>query len=491
MVGAESNGGFVGGNELIEQYAPVGHKSQLAFARFLHQIEPRRGINAWRLAIQRWLAKNEENTLRPTREKDEEDGWRLDTEFYYDKNDDTYLTMIDAAGGFVAVEGATHRAMKISYSNMDGNSMTVGEVAREFDFPRQWMNEYIRKHGWIHDMEPFTDEEMLSRPVDDLVDDVLMQQRRVFHKKMEKKRWREIQKDADTLRTLDEVLLGDFRALLGEQGKAKTIKPFKSPDWVAKNDYALVISPTDLHWGKYGWVDETGEKFDFDEARQRLMQKTENLISRLPGRPEQIIMATGSDWFHIDNSLATTTRGTPQDVCGSPAQILMTGCTLAREHIDLLRAVAPVKVVFMPGNHDRHSSLALMMYLSAVYEGVDDTEVVVSPQLRQYVTYGNTLIGFTHGDSLRVNKLPSIMATEARGDWGACENHIWFHGHKHYRQLVESDGAIVIQLPSLSGNDNYHYRMGYISRAGLCAHMIDREQGLTGSLYAPVMESEQ
>ena len=51
---------------------------------------------------------------------------------------------------------------------------------------------------------------------------------------------------------------------------------------------------------------------------------------------------------------------------------------LAREHIDLLRQVAPVEVV-MAGNHDRHSSIALMMYLSAAYEDVDDVQSRLRP----------------------------------------------------------------------------------------------------------------
>ena len=65
--------------------------------------------------------------------------------------------------------------------------------------------------------------------------------------------------------------------------------------------------------------------------------KTEELINRLPYSPEKIYLATGSDWFHVDNHQGATTKGTPQDMSGSPAQILLTGCELAREHIDLLR----------------------------------------------------------------------------------------------------------------------------------------------------------
>ena len=250
-------------------------------------------------------------------------------------------------------------------------------------------------------------------------------------------------------------------------------------------EYSLVISPTDFHWGKYGWVDEVGETYHFEEAKKRLMEKTEELLCRLPSRPEQIILATGSDWFHVDTDAGTTTKGTPQDMCGSPAEILMTGCQLAREHIDLLRQIAPVKVVFMPGNHDRMSAIALMMYLSAAYESVDDCEVVVSPSTRQYVHYGNNLLGFIHGDGAK--NLVELMSNEQRQLWGECEHHAWFHGHLHHRQVVEKGGCLIMQLPSLAGHDRYHARQGYTtSKAGLAAHLIDKQKGLIATFFAPV-----
>ena len=118
-----------------------------------------------------------------------------------------------------------------------------------------------------------------------------------------------------------------------------------------------------------------------------MISKTQNFIGRLPGQPEKIIVPTGSYWFHIDTDFATTTKGTPQDFAGSPGQIMMSGCEMAREHIEMLRAVAPVQVVFMPGNHYRMSSLALMMYLSAVYEQAEDVEVVINAGTLQYVVW--------------------------------------------------------------------------------------------------------
>ena len=207
----------------------------------------------------------------------------------------------------------------------------------------------------------------------------------------------------------------------------------------------------------------------------------------MPGRPDKIILSTGSDWFHVDNDAGTTTRGTPQDYCGSPAQILITGCQLARVHIDVLRQVAPVEVVFMAGNHDRHSALALMLYLSAAYEDVDDVDVRLDPKPRHYTRYGNTLLGFTHGDKIAKNKLPTLMSKEQRVLWGQTESHIWFTGHLHHQAIHELEGGLVVQLPSLAGHDRYHFREGYTcAKAGLAAHIIDKKLGLIGSLFSPV-----
>ena len=129
-----------------------------------------------------------------------------------------------------------------------------------------------------------------------------------------------------------------------------------------------------------------------------------------------------------------------------------------------------------------------MMYLSAVYENANDVSVIVSPKTRQYLTYGDTLLGFTHGDAVRGNKLPSLMASEAREHWGSHRWHIWFHGHLHHQSLIETEGCTVVQLPSLAGHDRYHYRHGYTqSPAGLAAHIIDYEEGLVGSLFSPVL----
>tara|TARA_R100001443_G_scaffold43533_1_gene56606 strand:+ start:7148 stop:8650 length:1503 start_codon:yes stop_codon:yes gene_type:complete len=411
--------------------------------------------------------------------------WISDEPYYYNSETDVYVTFIRSAGNKpVTVSGDVHRAMKSAYSNMVNKPSSMNQISRDFQIPRAWFDEYRRVHGWTHDMDPFTNEELKDADsVEDLVDELVLRRRRSLHITYEKKKWDEIQKDAEKWREFEDTFIEHLKIHKPEHREVQMITLQET------DPYALVISPTDLHYGKYGWEDEVGERYDFDEARKRLHEATSALISRLGGTPEKIIVAAGSDWFHVDNDGGTTTAGTAQDRYGSPAQILMQGCELAKEHIDMLRSVAPVEVVFMAGNHDRHSTLALGLFLKATYESCDDCTVILDANMsRQYITYGNTLLGFTHGDGVRFNQLPSTMAKEQWENWGKCRYKVWFSGHLHHQALKEHGGAFCVQLPSLAGHDRWHHRKGFVSQAGMSAHLIDREEGMIGSMFKPVVD---
>ena len=479
---------FVGGQDLIEKFAQErAFASEMDFARFLHEIEPRRSVSGWRAAISRWKMEDKENIFQiPPDEYSETTPSRI--RVYYDKSNDVYLTMLDNANEMIAVSGETHREMRRAYSK-DGSNLSMREMSREFGFPEAWVYEYVKINRWNHQMDIHTDEEVQSRTEQDLIQEIVDTKRNIVLEKANREYWREISKDADKMRLLDAHLLNDFRDALKTQNLAtKSVGKLK----MAKAEpFAVVISPTDLHFGEKCWIDETGNEYDTEEARLRLLDRTKNLISRLPGRPEKIFLATGSDWFHVDNPQGSTTKGTLQDMSTTPTQIFMDGCLLAREHIELLRKVSSVEVVFMRGNHDRHMALALMMYLSAVYENTDDVKVICNPMIRQYLTWGNNLLGFTHGDGVKGNDLPLLMATEERKAWGDCEHHTWFHGHLHHMKLTEKGGTTVVQLPSLAGNDRWTFSKGYTdSRPGICAHLLDKDLGLIGNLFAPVIPNE-
>lgn len=475
---------YTGGDKLIENIVNENtFPTILECARYLHKIEPRRSVDGWRTKIYRFQSTTGRKLVEEWRLRPLEEDTSSYTKVYYEKNTDTYISCAPDTKNLVVITGDIHREMKKAYSE-DGGNLNANEMSRKFGYPTSFITHYVKINNWTHSMDIYSNEEVLKKSVAQMVEETIASKRAQVLDKATKRYWKSIEKDADSYKLLQETLLNDFRELLKD--KATKVKPIKMPK--AERDYAVVVSPTDLHYGKHGWKDEVGEEYDLNIARQRLLEGTQDLIHRLADRPEKIILATGSDWFHVDNEGGSTTKGTMQDMAASPAQILMDGCKLAREHIDMLREVSPVEVVFMRGNHDRHSALALMMYLDAAYENCEDVTVIADPKLRQYITYGNNLLGFTHGDGVRGNDLPSLMAVEMREQWGKTETHLWFHGHLHHQSMVETAGVQIFQLPSLAGHDRWHYSKGFTrAKAGIKAHLIDKSVGVIGSLFSPVM----
>lgn len=406
--------------------------------------------------------------------------------YVYIQEDDQYITFITRSKEPLVVSGENHRAMKRAYSNWDGSPASINHICQKFSIPRAWFIEYKQIHGWTHDSDPFSAEEILTRPEQDLVEDALQQRRRAITTKFEQQRWEQVQRDAQKwLRFETEVLSRLEQTMEGAhlvQAPKLALRP-------TKNKFCVVTSATDFHWGMYSWGKETGETYNRQVALQRLQSTTEDLINSLPGQPEEIVLAVGSDWFHVDGDVSMTTKGTPQDIEGSPAEIMVTGCEVARDHILMLKQVAPVRVVQMAGNHDRVNSLALLLYLSAWFKDDPDVTVVQNFQPRVYHTYGNTLIGFHHGDQTPLERLGPCMATEAREAWGQTRHHVFFSGHLHHDRVREVNGIKHFQMPSLAGTDRWHARKGYVDTIpALAAYVVDHQKGVTCTITCPADE---
>jgi hypothetical protein len=427
-------------------------------------------------------AKNQKEEDNPSQHiTDEEQDLIYDKSYVYNKEQDVYITPLPRGlgGKSIILRGELHRAMLQSYSNWDGNSETINEICRKFRIRRDWFMEYKSLHGWTHDKEPFTNEELVTRDVEDMAEDALQRRRLQLFNSFQKKEWRTTISDARNWNHFEQSVF----IPLSEQ--IKQALPEYKPPMVAipKSDpYALVVAPFDLHYGKYGWMDETGQGYSRNEARELLMDKTNELASYVAklGRPEVIIVASGSDWFHIDNQFNSTTRGTPQDVDGTASQILMEGCHLAYDHIEMLRQIAPIKYVNVPGNHDYNNAVSMMMFLLAKYTDAKDVEIIQSSRKRQYVGYGNSILGFGHGDCITPKDMMSAMVKEAKDLFTASEFQYFFSGHLHHEIAREIGGLTHYQLKSLSGIDRYHSKHGYItSGRALQSFVVSRNSGVT------------
>ena len=270
---------------------------------------------------------------------------------------------------------------------------------------------------------------------------------------------------------------------LFDRTPARAAKP-KQRDSKA-DPHMLEVSVFDAHFGKLCWQ---AEKFDTNVAEKVFLNAVDDLLSKTNNWDvERILFPIGNDFFHVDNWQGTTTRGTKMDSDRPFAQVFEAGTMAIVHAVERCLDVAPVELLWVPGNHDASTSWYMTRFLAAWFRKQDDVIVDNDPRPRKYRHYGVNLIGFTHGNEEQHRDLPAIMAAEVPELWA---NSRWreFHlGHYHRaKQLVikntdEFSGVRVRVLPSLSGTDSWHFAKGYVeNKRAAEAYLWSKAEGYSG-----------
>lgn len=414
-----------------------------------------------------------------------------DKRYVYNEDNGTYVVFFKNKPKPVVIPEQKHKAIVQAYSNWDGEDSTINEITRKFSFlTRELFMEYKNIFGLTHDHEPFSKEELMERDEDDLVDDAYQQKRYSVYKEFEKKKWRETKKDAEKFRKLDVYLREPLEDSIEEW--VPDYQPIDLELKETNKDYSLVLSLFDLHLGQDGWADAHGQGYSVEEAKYRAKERLEYVLSKVKdkGRPEEIVCIIGGDFFDIDNVDLETTAGTRRSTDGYSPQIIEEGNKLAINYVDMLRqATDQVKVIVIPGNHDRLQSRNLMHYLDAWYRKEDDVNVDVSNETRAFHQYGNSLIAAEHGRISR-NRLAKVIPTEARQMWADTKYSFVFVGDKHHSKVKHEDdsGMLIFQVPTLKGPTDWSKRKAYVSRQAMSAYVFDKSSGLDTIEYAFVNE---
>jgi hypothetical protein len=263
--------------------------------------------------------------------------------------------------------------------------------------------------------------------------------------------------------------------------------------------HLLEIGLYDVHFGKLAWRMETGQDYDLNIAERVYMEAGRRLIANSAGYPiSRILMPIGNDFFHVDNLENKTTRGTPQDADGRYGKIFATGAMACVRMIEELCQIAPVDLLWVPGNHDAVASYHLVMFLEAWFRNCDrvTTDITKTLRTRKYYPFGPTVIGFTHSDKEKKKDLPAIMLHEAR-KMMATRRTLEIHtGHRHKEDMTiytntdtHAGGVIVRTLPSLSATDAWHAESGYVgSMRAAEAYLYSEVAGYVAHFSAPVQE---
>lgn len=225
----------------------------------------------------------------------------------------------------------------------------------------------------------------------------------------------------------------------------------------------------DPHFGMLSWHVETGADFDLAIADEYMAAAVDLLIERTPLAELCRIVNLG-DFFHANDQTSATPRGGNRlDTDSRFAKVTRLGYAMLRRIVDRARLKFPqVEVISLQGNHDPTISLALQMWLEAVYEG--DSTVKIVPNENPYIVreFGECLTMYHHGDGAKPEQLPGILASLDRGrPWGRCEHREIQGGHVHHLTRKEFPGVVFETSRTTAPADFWHHWKGYRSGRGM------------------------
>lgn len=250
------------------------------------------------------------------------------------------------------------------------------------------------------------------------------------------------------------------------------------PTEQAESDLLAVLPMGDPHVGLLAWHEETGEDFDLKRAELTLTEATRKLVDLAPTCEQALVINLG-DFFHSDNYDNRTRRGGHAlDVDSRWPKVLRVGFAAMVRCVEFALAKhRRVRVINAIGNHDDQSAVMLSLFLDAWFRANDRVEIDVSPAAFHWYRFGANLIGVTHGDKIKPDKLPGVMAADQAESWGETRHRYWYTGHVHHDAAREYPGCVVESFRTLAARDAWHTQQGYRSGRDMKCDVIHREHG--------------
>jgi hypothetical protein len=229
-----------------------------------------------------------------------------------------------------------------------------------------------------------------------------------------------------------------------------------------KEGHLLVLDPADVHLGKLCSAYETGDEYNIDIARQRVIEGVNGIIQKAQGwKIDQILLISGNDKLHVDTPRSTTTKGTYQDTHVMWYDAYRFAVKLEVEILEQLLSIAPVHFQYDPSNHDYTNGFFMAQTVQAWFNKCEGITFDVSTAHIKYHRYGANLIASTHGDGAKEADLALLMAHDAAEDWHACRHRYVYTHHIHHKKSKDYMSVCVESMRSPSGTDSWHHRNGY------------------------------
>jgi hypothetical protein len=272
-----------------------------------------------------------------------------------------------------------------------------------------------------------------------------------------------------------EQLLREFALTLSQD--VKGLAPITEAPKLSDDDLMCLYPMGDPHFGMHAWWQDAGEDFDLGIAERLTCGAIDRLVQSAPAAHTALLLNLG-DMFHADNQKNVTASGHQLDVDGRWAKVQKVGL-MAMIHCIKRLLEKHQQVIFRinRGNHDGHSSYALSLMISCYFHNEPRVTVDLSPSTVWYYQFGKTLIGSTHGDTIKGADMVAIMAADKPKEWGETVHRYWYVGHVHHQDCKEYRGGVVEYFRTLAARDAWHAGQGYRAGRDMRLIVLHREFG--------------
>jgi hypothetical protein len=282
----------------------------------------------------------------------------------------------------------------------------------------------------------------------------------------------------------EEVAQTTFLEIL-ENYEIPQIKPLNPTELVWLNgeseaeEVCGVLSLQDLHFGKVG-NEDMGQILN--DSVDYLIQKAYKSYQL-----KECLLVIGPDTLNMDTFGGTTTKGTPVENSEMATEAYIKAFDAICQALGKVAQFAGhVRVVFIPGNHDRLSSFHLLHAVSQAFKDWVNISFDIDYAERKVITYGENMLCLEHGDVTAKNN-PLVYAVEFPFQWGTCKHRVLYTGHYHGRKTTnfvtenEEHGFVTRIIPALTSSDYYHYHNKYVgNKRSAIIHLHHALKGLVG-----------
>lgn len=197
-----------------------------------------------------------------------------------------------------------------------------------------------------------------------------------------------------------------------------------------------------------------------------------DILEQIQDGYAEILITLHGDYFHVDNLLGTTEKGTKVDDINL-YQAVQDGHDFIASIIETSLKNCPcVKLVYLPGNHAPSNDMIFTMGLKKLYP---DLEVDDAPSDFKHAWLGPHSIFMHHGDKRSdPRKLLEVFISRYAKEWGESNSRYLITGHLHHEKSLSVAGMTHYQVMSPSKASSYETKNGFnTSEAGMMLFEFD------------------